>query len=195
MRSKLHKLINKFADKIETDKAYSAQREMLYDFSSDFSDKMQNAYQELVGDFLELKESHIKYPKELQKVLKDIIGNTLYIQSAITASDPYAAGKMLLDYLSNRISKSFIDNFDFIATEIVKNNKWDLDRFRGIKTLREAGNFVENFINEHPLMIPPGKIDILMPRERSSDFPLKDFKPTPSNANDPTFVGYKRTSD
>lgn len=160
MNNKLQRLAVKFAQFLTKEDKKKAQIEMLYNFSLELDAKLKLTYEELMGDLLELKESWIKYPKELQKVIKDISANVTYFQGAIESFDPYRAANMLVDYVEQKSTKALIENFEFITKELAKKNKWDENRFRGMKNLIETAIFAKKFMNSHPIisysLIPEG---------------------------------------
>jgi len=141
---------------------YQEQRGRLAKFYDTFNRQLRAIINEMEGDLWMLKER--KFDPKLFKAMANVREDLIQIFKGIQEDKPYRAAEKLVFYVSNRPTKMVLDNLDFLAKhhlqvtneDFIPSARLQHPQIRSIDALGKLASYLKRFMEQHPLIVPPG---------------------------------------
>lgn len=140
---------------------FQAQREMLMKFHDKFRGTLYNIIHQLEGEILVLRERN--FDPRLLKMFHKLHQELIEKAKEISPEKPYEAAEKLVKYITERPSASVIDNLDFLGKDFIAKTNVDFKagpilqhpQMRSLDNLKTLAIHLQQFMQEHPLVMPP----------------------------------------
>lgn len=153
--------IKKISNKNEQ---FRLQREKLGHFAHDLLLRLRMLISEMEGD---LKVLRIKsFDKKMWKIFARLWNHLVDVAKSIDANKPYQSAQVIVDLVKTRPHKAIIDNLEFLVQHHLKQTAVDFApgpllqpvQVRSLKLLKALADYLENYMQENPLIDIPGSI-------------------------------------
>lgn len=139
---------------------YQDQRTRLLDFFEDFKRKLRRITNEMGGDLFVLRER--KFDRHFLKKLISVYQNLIEIYRKIDKDKPYIAAEKLARYV---LDESSIDELEYILVKFVEDTNVDFapsnllqhPQITSLTALKELAAYVRGYMEQNPLIQPPGQ--------------------------------------
>lgn len=142
---------------------YQEQRNRLAKFEEALEKKLRLVIAEMGNDLSTLRFRNFD-PKTF-KIFGNIYQTLIDIMKSIDPQKPYIAAEKLVRLVSERSTRIILENLDYIAKHHVETTNVDFrpssrlkhPEIRSIDALRTLAADLKKFMDEHPLINPPGQ--------------------------------------
>lgn len=150
---------------------YQEQRNRLSEFHDHFTRKLRATINEMGGDMFMLKER--RFDPKMFALLSKVYQELITLFKSIQSDKPYRAAEKLVHYVTDRPTKMVLDNLNFLAKhhlqvtneDFVPSARLQHPQFRSIDDLENLAAGLKKFMEDNPLIVPPGAAGSETPTE------------------------------
>lgn len=143
---------------------YQAQRNRLGKFVEALEKKLRSVIAEMGNDLSTLR--YRSFDSKTFKVFGNIYQTLIDINKSIDDSKPYIAAEKIVRLVSDKQTRIILDNLEYLAKQHVSATNVDFTpsprlkhpEIRSIDALRKLASELKQFMDEHPMIVPPGQL-------------------------------------
>ena len=172
---------------------YQAQRNRLSKFSEELEKGLRSAINEMSNDLSTLR--YRDFDPKMFKLLGNIYQTLIDIIKSLDESKPYIAAEKVVRLVSERQTRIILENLEYLAKAHVSATNVDFTpsprlkhpEIRSFAVLRKLASELKQFMDKHPLIVPPGQLAPTVPppallRQREPEFTAgKEEETNPSS--------------
>lgn len=174
---------------------YQVQREKLSEFFDKFFAQLRRIIAEMGNDLSTLK--YRVFDAKLFRMFAQVYDNLITIHKEMKEDKPYIAAEKLVHYVLDRPTRLILENLDYLAKNHVKATNVDIKETRVLKhpqirsldQLRQLALELKEYMEQNPLIVPPGTSSPPEPRLMEIQKELPEFKAEQGDKTNPAIPG------